>query len=684
MDSNLFGKSKASELRAELSQARKKAKPHARVKVILKKVISNIILNKIELASLMNDMIYLLTLNDYEISRLCSHYIVHYATYNPGDASNALDFYRRFGHEKDPLLRALAVKTVSSVPLKDFMQLAIELVQPLLYDTNPHVRTASAFAVARLFHEIPEKIVSSGLIEDLNTLLYDDNKNVVANALAALDSITQTSSNHALNINKEHLILLISGIGTANEWKQVYLLNALMSFVPQKSDDALEMMEAILPCLQHENTSVVLNSIKLVVYLSNFIESPEIAVPSLDKRLGAALVSLLFKPYEIQFLVLRNVILLLLGRRYLLDVDVEQFFWKFDDPMYIKDTKLEIIYLLANEDNIEVVFRELEEYATDVDTKMARKAIRAFGNLSIKLEVAAKRCVLLLADLLATDSPHIAQEVAIVTSNIIRMYPGTYDSILDHVMGHHKIIVDSEARSAIAWMAGHCCEKISIVDELFQELCSSFETEPLTVQQAIMTSVVKYYVKYPVKGESLVLKVLKHATERSDNPDLRERGYFYWRMISNEKNGSSGDTFQKFTKHIVVDVNCHITPDTENIDPSNLEELELNIGLLASIYLKSIRKVFRFAKPSSLPASPVLQERRKNEPYKIGTKKKREDAFEAPKFKLSPFFNSSANRSNVSFASASSNTSGGEKLGRDSLKDKLVRRASTMINKRLS
>lgn len=684
MDANLFGKCKASELRAEIIQARKKAKPQARAKVVLKKVVSNIILNKVELASLMNEIIYLLSLNDYEIRRLCSHYIIHYATYNPADASNALDFYRRFCHDKDPLLRALAIKTVSSIPLKDFIQLAIEMVQPLLYDTNPHVRTASAFAVARLFHEDLNKVVASGLIEDLNALLYDDNQNVVSNALAALDSVTKSSSNHALNINKKHLILLISGIGTANEWKQVYLLNALMSFVPQTSEDALEMMEAILPCLLHENTSVVLNSIKLVIYLSNYIEFPELAVPSLDKRLGAALVSLLYKPFEIQFLVLRNVILLLLGRRYLLDVEVEHFFWKFDDPMYIKDTKLEMIYLLANEDNIEVVFRELEEYATDVDTKMARKAIRAFGNLSIKLEVAAKRCVLLLADLLVTDSPHIAQEVAIVASNIIRMFPGTYDSIIDQVMSHHKIILDTEGRSALAWMAGQCCDKISHVDELFHDLCSSFQDEPLVVQHAIMTAVVKYYVKYPIKGEGLVLQVLRHATEESDNPDLRERGYFYWRMISSEKNGQSGHSFQEYTKHIVVDVNCQITPDTENIDPSNLEELELNIGLLASIFLKPIRSVFRFAKPSSLPASPVLQERRKNEQFKGAGKKKREDISEPAKLKMSPFVNSTANRSNLSFASASSNTSGGEILGKDSLKDKLVRRASSMMNKRLT
>lgn len=33
-------------------------------------------------------------------------------------------------------------------------------------------------------------------------------------------------------------------------------------------------------------------------------------------------------------------------------------------------------------------------------------------------------------------------------------------------------------------------------------------------------------------AEELVQDVLKMATDESDNPDLRNRGYIYWRMLS--------------------------------------------------------------------------------------------------------------------------------------------------------
>lgn len=49
---------------------------------------------------------------------------------------------------------------------------------------------------------------------------------------------------------------------------------------------------------------------------------------------------------------------------------------------------------------------------------------------------------------------------------------------------------------------------------------------------ALLTTIVKLFLKRPVIGQNLVWKVLKYATEMSDDPDLRDRGYIYWRMLS--------------------------------------------------------------------------------------------------------------------------------------------------------
>lgn len=59
-DGKLFTRSKTTELRTELEQAFKKSKPVVRVKVVLKKVLANIILNNHEVTNLMKDIIPLM------------------------------------------------------------------------------------------------------------------------------------------------------------------------------------------------------------------------------------------------------------------------------------------------------------------------------------------------------------------------------------------------------------------------------------------------------------------------------------------------------------------------------------------------------------------------------------------------------------------------------------------------
>jgi len=41
--------------------------------------------------------------------------------------------------------------------------------------------------------------------------------------------------------------------------------------------------------------------------------------------------------------------------------DIRVFFCKYNDPIYVKVTKLELIYMLASEDNIDQVLAELKE-----------------------------------------------------------------------------------------------------------------------------------------------------------------------------------------------------------------------------------------------------------------------------------------------------------------------------------
>lgn len=52
---------------------------------------------------------------------------------------------------------------------------------------------------------------------------------------------------------------------------------------------------------------------------------------------------------------------------------VQVFFCKYNDPLYVKMEKLEVMIRLASEKNIDQVLLEFKEYAQEVDVDFVRK-----------------------------------------------------------------------------------------------------------------------------------------------------------------------------------------------------------------------------------------------------------------------------------------------------------------------
>ena len=154
------------------------------------------------------------------------------------------------------------------------------------------------------------------------------------------------------------------------------------------------------------------------------------------------------------FLVLRNVILLLLSRESsLLRLDISYFFIEYNDPIYIKDTKLECLYLLANKETLPRILEELEQYATDIDIQMSRKSVRAIGNLAVKLdEDSVHDCVAVLLDLLEFGVDYVVQEIISVFRNILRKYPNNFKANVTELVKHTEVVQEPESKNAMIWI----------------------------------------------------------------------------------------------------------------------------------------------------------------------------------------------------------------------------------------
>jgi len=84
-------------------------------------------------------------------------------------------------------------------------------------------------------------------------------------------------------------------------------------------------------------------------------------------------------------------------------------------------------------------------------------------------------------------------------------------------------------------------------------------------------------LKKPNECQALVQTVLSLATQDSDNPDLRDRGYIYWRLLSTDPAAA---------KDVVLAERPLISDETDLIEPTLLDELICHISSLASVYHK--------------------------------------------------------------------------------------------------
>lgn len=87
----------------------------------------------------------------------------------------------------------------------------------------------------------------------------------------------------------------------------------------------------------------------------------------------------------------------------------------------------------------------------------------------------------------------------------------------------------------------------------------------------------KLFLKRPDQSQGLVQKVLQQSTAENDNPDIRDRAYVYWRLLSSDP---------KVTRDVVLSDRPPIASTIHSLSPTLLDQLLRELSTLASVYHK--------------------------------------------------------------------------------------------------
>ncbi|XP_010266891.1 PREDICTED: beta-adaptin-like protein C [Nelumbo nucifera] len=573
-DSKYFSTTKKGEipeLKDELNSQYKDKKKDA-----VKKVIAAMTVGK-DVSSLFTDVVNCMQTENLELKKLVYLYLINYAKSQPDLAILAVNTFVKDSQDPNPLIRALAVRTMGCIRVDKITEYLCDPLQRCLKDDDPYVRKTAAICVAKLYDINAELVEDRGFLETLKDLLSDNNPMVVANAVAALAEIQETSTRPIFEITSHTLSKLLTALNECTEWGQVFILDALSKYKAADAREAENIVERVTPRLQHANCAVVLSAVKMILLQMELITSTDV-VRNLCKKMAPPLVTLLSAEPEIQYVALRNINLIVQKRPTILAHEIKVFFCKYNDPIYVKMEKLEIMIKLASDRNIDQVLLEFKEYATEVDVDFVRKAVRAIGRCAIKLERAAERCISVLLELIKIKVNYVVQEAIIVIKDIFRRYPNTYESIIATLCESLDTLDEPEAKASMIWIIGEYAERIDNADELLESFLESFPEEPAQVQLQLLTATVKLFLKKPTEGpQQMIQVVLNNATVETDNPDLRDRAYIYWRLLSTDPEAA---------KDVVLAEKPVISDDSNQLDPSLLDELLANIATLSSVYHK--------------------------------------------------------------------------------------------------
>ncbi|OLY83921.1 Beta-adaptin-like protein C, partial [Smittium mucronatum] len=599
------------ELRDEFSQ--KKNSKLSKKKAIIKKVIGNMTVG-INMSSLYVEVLECLKYDDIEIKKLVHLYLINYGRMNPKMTDLAIPLLEKEAISINPLYRANSIRTMSYINTEKVILSLTDQLRISLSDKDPFVKKTAALALLKvfryfnsLFDEEPD------LLDLLKTHLTDENPTViplsfpfhsnntspffvVSNAVTAFREISLVTPTLTLNFNYNIARKLSLALNECNEWNQINLLTALMNTVPQTHDEAESLIQRIIPRFQHSNSGVVLASIRLVCYLMNYISDKE-SLSDLCGKITNSLVTLLKSGPQIRFITLRNIILLNEWWSPIMQGQIHALFCKFNEPNYVKLEKLELLVRLVDLDSASLVLMELAEYALEPDQYFVEKVIHSIGRIAIKLAPLADNCVAIMIKILDSNQKFSIHQIVIAMAKIMQKYPYRYKRTLPRIFGLWPQITDDEAKSALIWIAGSYIDSYKLSETILKSLSENFLEESAMVQLSLLTALAKSFVSKKTKLNGVIRKLMKSATEKINDPDVRDRALFYSKLLtlspeSGKKIVSLRGNFRNYY--------------AEPIDVKKLESLLLQVSTLSSIYFVPQNQLFKDSKELYLPESPAL------------------------------------------------------------------------------
>jgi AP-3 complex subunit beta len=375
----------------------------------------------------------------------------------------------------------------------------------------------------------------------VEALLNDKSTIVLGPTIAVMNEVFP----NRLDLLHKHFKKLCSLMGQADEWSQIQMIQTLVRYTrqyfthaptfEQLDPDLQNLTQSFKPLLHSRNPLVVL-LISVYFYELNFADLKELACHSLLRCLT--------RPKQEQCTILSVIKeMIILDKSHWVE-HASQFCVYKNEMSAISSLKLEILELLACEENAEMVFEEYRACVSSSNTQLAIETIRVWRRLAARVPSICSKTIQILISLLSHKDAILVGEVVISIRKLIQdsnIESISQDALIAYLISIYETITVPLAQASIIWLVRHHqpfrysadCLRISLKGVEHQDPMVKRQIILLASQLRISTSETDPHYEFVRKAYTYAIKVFRYDSVS----DVRDQARLMDGLVDKVPNG---------------------------------------------------------------------------------------------------------------------------------------------------
>ncbi|CDR94384.1 adaptin subunit, putative [Babesia bigemina] len=524
---------------------------NTRRREILKRLIRCMTLG-VDVSRLYTEVVMVSHTADPVQKKMIYMYLSTYSKDNPDLTVLTINTLLKDIENVDPVIRCLALRNISAFGTKLSNDYAKDAILKKFHDPADAVKRSAIIGGLRVYKSqcaIAKKEHAdesdchehrSAILQHLVSSLKSLNLDVMFDSLCVYSEMLGQGDD--IKLSKHSIVYLINRIKKMTEWQQCLTLQLLHTYTPA-GDELFDLLNLLDELLNYSSTAVFLATAKCFLAWTAHDDMLQLEV---IRRVEMPMIALITHSCdEIAYNLLLNTLLMIVNAPRLEDDSgagetykppfadhYEVFFFRYDDPSYIKHVKLNILVAIACEANYLEIVKDLNEYVSDTNHAIAAKSVKAVGIIALKFPAHLEFIMSQMSVVFSLGISYLISAALYVIRALLLVYPSGVAKLLEIVEASRDFFREPQALSYYIWILGEYGESVEHAPYTLEDLIDRPDISDIAKE--LLCASMKVFFKRPPEMFPGLSRLLRRVMSEIQDPDLVGHADFYYVLLSTD------------------------------------------------------------------------------------------------------------------------------------------------------